>query len=1223
MKILTLRLKNLNSLKGEWKLDFTQSPFAENGLFAITGPTGAGKTTLLDAICLALYHQTPRLGPISQTSNEIMTRGSAESIAEVEFEVKGIAYRAFWSMRRARGQADGNLQPADVELAEVQSGKVLANQVRPKNEEIERITGLDFARFTKSMLLSQGDFAAFLNANESERAELLEELTGTEIYGLISKRVHEDYTQAKQDLRELQAKLAGFQLLSADELTAIEQEQQQVSTQQALLSEQLSAWQQHQQWWEQQQQATQQQQLEANRAQQAQQALHDAAADLAKLSQSEPAERLRTPFSLLQKSRDDLQALSSELVKTEQQQQLTIADLAQQRSQLEHAEQALEHTKQQNQQQETLLNEQVVPLDHQIDGLAQQQSAQQQRLDSLQQKLQQAQADDSQLQQQLQQLQKQLTTTARYLTEHQTDAEINRYLGSWQQALGQLEKSQVQLNQLATEQQQIEQESTALQSSLQAQQHTLQQHDKALQAQQQQHLQRQNEWQHLLQQADEATLQQQLQQLTLRWPQLHQAENCQQQYWQATQEQQQLQATQQQLHTQQQQLTTARAKLLDEYQRHKVQVDDLQQLISQEEQLAYYRQQLVAGEACPLCGASEHPAAAIPLDLPDTQARLQQAQQQAEHTLAAGQQSREALDKCTAELAAQTPRLSKLAELISTAQQQWQQHCAALDVTLEINDSQALPQLSQSLQQQIARTNAQLTALRQAEKAVTQAQQSLIEQQQAQAQKAHQLNLLQQQHLNLQQRQSQLAQQQTAQQHDQQQQQQQLQTQLSAQGYQGTLQQLPAWLEQKQQDAKRYQQTLQQQQQGQQDLASSTAAQQALQQQISTLSTELQQTEHVAKRQTTQLQALKAQRHSLFGEQIVSQARHTLQQQLQQAQQLWQQQQQQYRQVEQRHTELSSVLNNLQQRQQQLQQQLNEQSTAWQNSLQLSPFADEAAFLAALLPEAERSRLQSKKQQLEETWQSANTLLQKANEQLQALLEHEQASAWQKVSATEVAATRQQLSQQQTELLSRSGQLKEQLNQQQQLRERQQSLLVDINTQQQRYDEITQLHTLIGSASGDKFRRFAQGLTLDNLVYLANNQLRQLHGRYLLKRKEQAGLSLTVQDTWQGDSERDTKTLSGGESFLVSLALALALSDLVSHKTSIDSLFLDEGFGTLDAQTLDIALDALDNLNATGKMIGVISHIEAMKERIPTQLRVKKNTGFGFSQLDECYRVTN
>src|SRR5690606_29624155 len=118
-----------------------------------------------------------------------------------------------------------------------------------------------------------------------------------------------------------------------------------------------------------------------------------------------------------------------------------------------------------------------------------------------------------------------------------------------------------------------------------------------------------------------------------------------------------------------------------------------------------------------------------------------------------------------------------------------------------------------------------------------------------------------------------------------------------------------------------------------------------------------------------------------------------------------------------------------------------------------------------------------------------------------------------------------------------------------------------------------------------RYRRFAQSLTLDHLVHLANRQLERLHGRYQLARKAGAELALEVIDTWQADALRDTRTLSGGESFLVSLALALALSDLVSHRTRIDSLFLDEGFGTLDGETLEIALQALDNLNASGKTI--------------------------------------
>ncbi|RVU32795.1 AAA family ATPase [Neptunomonas marina] len=227
MKILSLRFKNLNSLKGEWKINFAAAPFVDSGLFAITGPTGAGKTTILDAICLALYHRTPRIDTISKTSNQLMTRGTAESLAEVVFEIKQQRYRAFWSQRRSRDRADGNLQEAKVELAKLageqaEEGEILASQVKRKNELIESISGLDFARFTKSMLLSQGQFAAFLNASANERAELLEELTGTEIYSLISEKVHQTHSETKNQLAQLNAQLDAVELLSAEQRTELE-----------------------------------------------------------------------------------------------------------------------------------------------------------------------------------------------------------------------------------------------------------------------------------------------------------------------------------------------------------------------------------------------------------------------------------------------------------------------------------------------------------------------------------------------------------------------------------------------------------------------------------------------------------------------------------------------------------------------------------------------------------------------------------------------------------------------------------------------------------------------------------------------------------------------------------------------------------------------------------------------------------------------------------------
>ncbi|MEK7244339.1 MAG: SbcC/MukB-like Walker B domain-containing protein, partial [Thermodesulfobacteriota bacterium] len=166
------------------------------------------------------------------------------------------------------------------------------------------------------------------------------------------------------------------------------------------------------------------------------------------------------------------------------------------------------------------------------------------------------------------------------------------------------------------------------------------------------------------------------------------------------------------------------------------------------------------------------------------------------------------------------------------------------------------------------------------------------------------------------------------------------------------------------------------------------------------------------------------------------------------------------------------------------------------------------------------------------------------------------------------------------------------------------------------------LHLLIGSADGKKFRNFAQGLTFERMMVHANLQLRKMTDRYLLIRDPSQPLELNVIDNYQAGEIRSTKNLSGGESFIVSLALALGLSQMASRNVRVDSLFLDEGFGTLDDEALETALSTLAGLHQEGKLIGVISHVPALKERIGTQIQVTPGTG-GRSSLTGpgCRRI--
>ncbi|MDR2841200.1 MAG: AAA family ATPase [Paludibacter sp.] len=244
MKILAIRGKNLASLENEFEIDFTCEPLVSAGIFAITGHTGAGKSTLLDALCLALFDNTPRLKNASDRvtivdvddktlyqndSRNILRRGAVEGFAEVDFlAVTGDKIRARWYLARAYKKATGTLGQANLSLENLTQQNFFYGTKKEILSEISRLVGLSFEQFTRAVLLAQGDFATFLQANSTERADLLEKLTGTEIYARISAEIYHKTKNAKIEKEFVENNLKNIALLSAEEIENFTREKSEI-----------------------------------------------------------------------------------------------------------------------------------------------------------------------------------------------------------------------------------------------------------------------------------------------------------------------------------------------------------------------------------------------------------------------------------------------------------------------------------------------------------------------------------------------------------------------------------------------------------------------------------------------------------------------------------------------------------------------------------------------------------------------------------------------------------------------------------------------------------------------------------------------------------------------------------------------------------------------------------------------------------------------------------
>ena len=963
MRIHTIRLANLNALTGTWEIDLDHPAYADN-IYALTGPTGAGKTTILDAISLALYGRTPRLERIGKSGNEIMSRHRGACHAEITFSTRAGRYRSHWSQHRARRKAGGELQNPKHELADAESGELLATGLKDVATAIERLTGMDYQRFTRAMLLAQGDFAAFLRAAPDERAPLLEQITGTEIYSRISIAVHNRLRAALEQQRQLAAETAGITPLDAATHAALTQKT-------VALQEQLTAL------------ATRQQQTSAalTRAQN----IAGLIAERATLADQQTAHQ--AALARFAPERERLAA-------------------AQRAAQFDADYARLDTLRRAQQQDRTTLAT--------LDAQAPTHTA---ALKTAKQNL--------------------AAASARVHTEKQRLAAAQPV---WQQTRAHDHTLRHQREQLAHYEKSAAAHAAA-QSALAAAQ------NRATAARQ-----------HAENAARTCT----------------QAENA---------------------------LTAHLAgRLLREYRAEK---DNILRELAYHQRIADLEQQrahLHDGEPCPLCGATAHPYA---------------------HELPAKP------DDLTTRLAALDAHIAR-AETLETAYQ------AAQTALTRARDQQNQAENHVALAAEKAHNTAvhaeQHAALQDAHAQTLAARQALLADRDPDAEEARQQQTL------------------TA-------------TETAADSARSAYQkaETAATANQQQRDL----------------LRTRLAAQQ------NTLNQQEQHFIAALKMHSETAAPSPAGRSPQRGrdgegvDETPCTATNTITD-------------------ETADTPLPRG-GGLGWGQQAMRAATNETIT----------FPNEAAWQAARLPAAARETLARQAAALDQRTLTLQTQQQDRTARLAALTaqsadDPDPATLQARHDADEhIRQQHQQTLAEHHHRLAEHDRAVARLAAQQHAMERQEA-------ETRRWQN---LHELIGAADGKKYRNYAQSLTFASVIAQANRQLAQLNDRYLLTADPARPLELNIIDNYQGGETRSAKNLSGGESFIVSLALALGLAQMSGENMQIDTLFLDEGFGTLDEETLDSALETLSQLRTHGKHIGIISHVAALTERIATRIQITPQNG--------------
>ncbi|PSL34685.1 AAA family ATPase [Chitinophaga ginsengisoli] len=1229
MRILAIRFKNLASLEDTNEIDFTKEPLSQAGIFAITGPTGAGKSTLLDALCLALYAKTPRYQQAKETGIEIqdlagnklnqgdirgiLRDGTADGFAEVEFAgTDGNNYKATWSVKRARNKIDGNLQTDTVDLFNLTTNIPVPGKKTETLKEIERLVGLNFEQFTRSVLLAQGEFTAFLKADKDAKASLLEKLTGTDIYSEISRTVFDKYKEADQDLKNLKQQVAGIVSLTEEQQQALNAQREDL-LQKTEEQEKILAGLTNEINWHQSLAV-----LTANRdqaAQHYQQAL---------TAMENAGERIRT-FTLVENVQPARGLITAK--------QASAAQLTDKSAALQELASHIQHTTESHQialkqldlanlelsarQQETLRYQPDIDRAKALDTLiiekgkqvttaeAETAAAQQQHnahLEALVKKEQEidtvnagiARLEDWQrehvsrqdiaeniieittqlghaskwlpMQQRL--LENQQATTAFIAETDKTITSLQEQVSKYQQQGTTLHTAYTQLNTTlaAIPFADIKAKESSLATSIR--------------------------------EADAARAH-----WALLFTNLREKEHTTRQYDTCRQE---LTTKTSTLQEKQEQLKEAQTK--------KELADKLfhQARLQVAENVESLRAQLIPGEPCPVCGSKEHPfAAENPLAHTILKGLEEEslAANSAYNTLSGEISSlTQLINRLQQETATHEKALADRAQQISAQEQQWLSfQLAATSATVPATERAAWldAQVQQLLSAQ-RENNTQLASYEEKKREADQVKLQLDTLNSNLSTTSEQLKDKQWEKTSKQEAQVQIQQQ-----LDNITQDLQVMTELLAPYFNN-----PVWIDNWKKDpqgfddsirsfAKRWKENVQAITDNNQQLKVLQSALGEMRRQAPAIAADVTNKINAQTSLTDQLQTLANERKTLLNgddvnvfETRLRQASHTattVRQTAHETVTALKDELLTYTTTKtQTEKDITSLKSNIEKQQQEIAAWIATYASEHDMALSEEELTQLLSYSTTWI-DKERKDIQAIRQAVtaskatldERTLQVTNhTNKRMSDRSLEAI-------------TTLSDDTRKLL----REITNDKNNIEYQLRQDAENKSKIGGLQAAITAKTAIHENWSKLNELIGSADGKKFRQIAQEYTLDMLLGYANMHLQMLTSRYKLLRIP-GNLGLQVLDKDMGNELRTVFSLSGGESFLVSLALALGLASLSSSKMKVESLFIDEGFGALDPDTLNVAVDALERLHNQGRKVGVISHVQEMTERIPTQIKV-------------------